>query len=73
MTDQHKPEDLTEEELAEANREPLPDREQLSVIRGAEPLPFPLVPDVGEWSTDSKAVSVPPPTNPLPSSELPGG
>ena len=53
MTDKPKSEDLTEEELAEANGEPLPDREQMSVIRGAEPLPFPLVPDGGEWSTDS--------------------
>jgi len=52
MTDKPKSEDLTEEELAEANGEPLPDREQMSVIRGAEPLPFPLAPDGGEWSTD---------------------
>jgi hypothetical protein len=39
------PEALTEQEVEETNGEPLPDREVLSVIRGAEPLPFPIVPD----------------------------
>ena len=38
-------EELTEEELAEADGEPLPDREVMNVIRGAEPLPLPIVPD----------------------------
>jgi hypothetical protein len=54
MTDQRNAEPLTEEELAAANGEPLPDREQMSVIRGAEPMPV-LLPDGsegGEWSTD---------------------
>jgi hypothetical protein len=40
------PEQLTEEEIEGAEGEPLPDREVLSVIRGAEPLPLlPIVPD----------------------------
>jgi hypothetical protein len=54
MTNERKPEDLTEDELAEVNGEPLPDREQLTVIHGAEPLPVPIVPDAGdvEWSND---------------------
>ena len=39
------PEELTEDELEETNGEPLPDREVMSVIRGAEPLPYPVVPD----------------------------
>jgi len=39
------PEELTEQELEETNGEPLPDREVMSVIRGAEPLPYPVVPD----------------------------
>jgi hypothetical protein len=41
------PEELSEQELDEANGEPLPERHALSVIRGAEPLPFPIVPDAG--------------------------
>ena len=54
MTDERRPEDLTEDELAEVNGEPLPDREQMTVIRGAEPLPVPLLPDGSdvEWSND---------------------
>jgi len=55
MTDGRKPEELTEEDLEAANGEPLPDREQMTVIRGADPLPVPLLPDgsdAGEWSTD---------------------
>jgi hypothetical protein len=34
---------MTEEEIAAANGEPLPDREAMSVIRGVEPLPQPIV------------------------------
>jgi len=52
MTDERKSDALTEEELAQANGEPLPDREQMSLIRGAEPLPAPLLPDGSEWSTE---------------------
>jgi hypothetical protein len=54
MPTERKADDLTEEELAEVNGEPLPDREQLTVIHGAEPLPVPIVPDAGdvEWSND---------------------
>ena len=43
MTDKRKSDDLTEEELAETNGEPLPDREQMSVIR-PEPWPGPVIP-----------------------------
>jgi hypothetical protein len=39
------PEELTEQELEGTNGEPLPDREVMSVIRGAEPLPLPVMPD----------------------------
>ena len=39
------PEELSEQEVEETNGEPLPDREVMSVIRGAEPLPLPIVPD----------------------------
>jgi hypothetical protein len=38
-------EELTEEELEAASGEPLPERHVMSVIRGAEPLPLPIVPD----------------------------
>ena len=46
--------ELTEEELAATNGEPLPDREQMSVIHGWEPLPVPITPDGGdaEWGID---------------------
>jgi len=39
------PENLTEEEIERADGEPLPDREAMSVIRGVEPLPLPIIPD----------------------------
>lgn len=39
------PEELSEQEVEETDGEPLPDREVMSVIRGAEPLPLPIVPD----------------------------
>jgi hypothetical protein len=55
MTDDRNPETLTEEEIARATGEPLPDREQMTVIRGADPLPVPLLPDgsdAGEWSNE---------------------
>jgi hypothetical protein len=45
MAKERKPEELTEEEIAEANAEPLPDREAMSVIRALEPLPQPFVLD----------------------------
>ena len=37
------PEELTDEELDEADGEKLPDREAMSVIRGVEPLPQPII------------------------------
>ena len=43
--DEQVPEELTEQELEEANGEPLPDRRALSVIRGFETLPQPIVPE----------------------------
>jgi hypothetical protein len=39
------PEELTEQELEGTNGEPLPDREVMSLIRAAELLPPPVVPD----------------------------
>jgi hypothetical protein len=39
------PEELTEQEIEATDGEPLPDREVMSLIRGAEPLPLPVVPD----------------------------
>jgi hypothetical protein len=44
MAKERKPESLSEDELAEANGEPLPDRQAMTVIRGVEPLPQPIVP-----------------------------
>ena len=40
-------EKLTDEDLEAAHGEELPPREQMSVIRGAEPMPFPIIPDGG--------------------------
>jgi hypothetical protein len=50
MAKKRKPEELTEEELEQADGEPLPDREAMSVIRspGEYPLPsetYPIEPD----------------------------
>jgi hypothetical protein len=39
------PEELTEQELEETDGEPLPERQAMSLIHGAEPLPLPIVPD----------------------------
>ena len=46
MASKKDPEKLTEEEIAEANAEELPERAAMSVIRspGLEPLPQPIVP-----------------------------
>ena len=45
-TDEHQtPDALTEQELEEADGEPLPDRHALTLIRGVEPLPQPIVPE----------------------------
>jgi hypothetical protein len=50
MAKERKPEEMTEEEIAQENGEPLPDRQAMSVIRGVEPVPQPIVidPPVGE-------------------------
>jgi hypothetical protein len=56
MAKERKPEELTEEELAKANGEPLPDRQAMSVIRGVKPLPVPIVADPSGYTID------PPPT-----------
>jgi hypothetical protein len=45
-------EELTEQELEETNGEQLPDRHALSLIRGVEPLPLPIVPDEGTVAID---------------------
>ena len=44
MAKERKDESLNEEELAEVNGEPLPDRQAMSVIRGVETMPQPIVP-----------------------------
>ena len=44
MTDEREPEELSEEELAGHDVEPLPDREAMSVIRGD--VTIPLDPDI---------------------------
>jgi len=55
--DEQAPDALTEQDLEQTNGEPLPDRHALSLIRGAEPLPLPIVPD------DGGMVSIDPPPN----------
>ena len=42
MAEERNPLDMTEEEIAEANRELLPERRAMSVSRGVEPLPQPI-------------------------------
>jgi hypothetical protein len=54
MAKERKPEEMTEEELARANGEPLPDRQAMSVIR--EPLSQPFLSHPGGYTID------PPPT-----------
>jgi hypothetical protein len=39
-----KPEELTEEEVEEANAEPLPDREAMTILKPPLPVPEPLPP-----------------------------
>jgi len=39
MAKERKPEEMTEEEIAKENGEPLPERQAMSVIRGLEPVP----------------------------------
>jgi hypothetical protein len=41
-------EQLTDDDLEAAHGEELPPREQMSVIRGAEPLPVPILPEPGD-------------------------
>ena len=48
MTEGRGGDELTDDELAAAHGEALPPREQMSVIRGAEPMPFPVLPDGGD-------------------------
>jgi hypothetical protein len=45
MAKERTPEELTEEELERADGEPLPDREQMTLIHGVQPLPQPIVID----------------------------
>jgi hypothetical protein len=52
MAEDRKPEDMTEEEIAEANGEPLPERRAMSVIHGVQPLPQPIVPLEGGITID---------------------
>lgn len=55
MAKERMPEEITEEELAGANGEPLPDRQAMSVIR--EPLSQPFLDYPGGFTID------PPPTD----------
>jgi hypothetical protein len=45
VKDEQAPEELTQQELEEANGEPLPERQALTLIRGVEPLPQPILPE----------------------------
>jgi len=40
-----RPAELTEQDLENANGEELPDRHAMTLVRGFEPLPMPIVPD----------------------------
>jgi hypothetical protein len=48
MAIKRKPEEMTEEEIAEENGEPLPDREAMSTIRVFEPVPVVFEPTPGD-------------------------
>lgn len=45
VKDEQTPEELTEQELDAASGEPLPERHALTLIRGVEPLPQPILPE----------------------------
>jgi hypothetical protein len=42
MAEERNPVEMTEEEIAEANGEVLPERRAMSIIRGEEPSPQPI-------------------------------
>jgi hypothetical protein len=42
-----RPPELTEQELDDANGEQLPERHAMTLLRGFEPLPMPIVPEEG--------------------------
>jgi hypothetical protein len=50
MAKERRPEEMTEEELAAANGEPLPDRQAMSVIRA--PVPQPILDYPGGFTID---------------------
>jgi hypothetical protein len=53
MAKERKPEEMTEEEIAQADGEPLPERQAMSVIRGVHPEPvFPIDPGHGGYTID---------------------
>jgi outer membrane biosynthesis protein TonB len=53
MAEGRKPEEMTDEVIAQANGEPLPDRQAMSVIRGVQPEPvFPIDPGHGGYTID---------------------
>jgi hypothetical protein len=52
MAKRIKPEEMTEEEIAQAEGEPLPDRQAMSVIRGIHPEPVPIDPGPGGYTID---------------------
>ena len=45
--DEPRADELTEQELEDANGEQLPERHAMTLVRGVEPLPIPIVPDDG--------------------------
>jgi hypothetical protein len=45
VQDGQTPEELTEQELEDASGEALPERHALTLIRGVEPLPQPILPE----------------------------
>ena len=45
VEDGQTPEELTEQELEDASGEALPERHALTLIRGVEPLPQPILPE----------------------------
>jgi hypothetical protein len=58
MAKERKPEEMTEEEITEANAEQLPDRQALSVIHGFQPVPIVLDPGAGDIGIDPPPAEV---------------
>jgi len=59
VAEERNPVDMTEEEIAEASGELLPERRAMSVVRGEEPVPKPIDPD----AVPSASLEDPPPAS----------